>query len=144
MGYYNFKAEGSAGPAAYYLGTLASGSTMNIASRYPDYANLTSANFIIVPQSGSVSNQKTAELQVPWDSPWVEWHYDTNSATFTAPSVSYNPTNGNLSFTCTVACGGNAYCFNSAYVSSHILSTSPSATQGITAKVYLVPKIENL
>ena len=36
---------------AYYLGTLGNGGTVNIASRYDDYANLTSNNFLAVPQS---------------------------------------------------------------------------------------------
>ena len=144
MGYYNFKAEGTNGPSAYYLGTLTSGSSMNIASRYEDYANLTSANFLIIPQSNSVSDQKFYEMTVSWDATWVEYHYDTNGATYNAPSISYNPTNGNLSFTASVACSGNAYCINSAYPSTQLMPTAPSKTQALTAKVYLVPKVENL
>ena len=139
------KAGGTDEPAAYYLGTLSHGQTMNVAAKYDDYANLTSANFLIVPNSQSTSGSGYPHGYISWEAPWDAYHYDSNTASFSAPSVSYNPANGNLSFSCTVSCGGQAYVYNSAVgTGTKVLSTAPSNTAGISAKVYLVPKIESL
>ena len=143
MAYYNFKAEGSSGTSAYYLGTLAHGSIMNVASKYEDYANLTAANFLIVPNSGSTSAHRPGSQEIAMGG-WIWVTEDTNTASFVGPSVSYNPANGQLSFSCYVSCGGNSYGHDSDIPSQRFASTAPSASAGITAKVYLVPSIENL
>lgn len=143
MGYYNFKAESSTGASAYYLGTLAHGSIMNVASKYEGYANLTKNNFLIVPNSGSTSSAKRNSQAIEiggWS--WVT--EDTNTASFTAPSVSYNASNGQLSFSCSVSCGGSSYGHDADNPAQRFAPTAPSASTGLSAKVYLVPNIENL
>ena len=144
MGYYNFKAEGATGAAAYYLGTLNHGSTMNVASKYQDYASLTSANFLIIPQTKTTSATPTDPYEYVAIADWYMKHRDTNSATYTAPSVNYNASTGVLSFSSTVACGGEAYVYDPDNPTRKLVRTTPSATAGLAAKVYLVPKIENL
>lgn len=143
MAYYNFKAEGSSGTSAYYLGTLAHGGTMDVSAKYEDYANLTSANFLIVPQNGSASSSRQGYQGITMGG-WTWVTEDTNTASFVGPTVSYNPSNGRLSFSCYVACGGSSYGHDSDNPGQRFAQTAPSASAGITAKVYLVPKIENL
>lgn len=143
MGYYNFKAEGSSGTAAYYLGTLSHGSIMNVASKYDGYSNLTKDNFLIVPNSGSTSAHSPGYQGITMGG-WTWVTEDTNTAYFVGPTVSYNATNGQLSFSCYVSCGGNSYGHDADDPSQHFASTSPSASAGLTAKVYLVTNIENL
>ena len=143
MAYYNFKTQGSSAKA-YYLGELTSGSSMNVASKYDDYANLTSDNFVVVPQTKSASSTKTNTNYVDWGG-WTEKRSDTNTATYTQPSVSYNASTGALTFTSTVACGGSSYgSDNSNPSAGKWCYTYPSATQNLTAKVYLLPEIESL
>ena len=143
MAYYNFMAEGSTGASAYYLGTLTSGSSMNISSRYPDYANLTSANFLIVPQTKSLSAYATAVYSI-YETDWSWTERDENTAAYSAPSVSYNPSTGVLSFSSTVTVGGHGYGYDYYNPGPTWAHTYPSASSGLTAKVYLVPTIENL
>lgn len=143
MGYYDFRTQGT-GNKAYYLGTLSSGSTMNVAAKYDDYANLTSANFVIVPQSRSTSSSKSNRTYVDFGG-WYSTSEDTNTAAYNQPSISYNPSTGVLSFTSTIVVGGSAYDTNEDSPGDGKWNwTYPSATVGLTAKVYLLPEIETL
>ena len=142
MGYYNFKTQGNAGASAYYLGTLASGATMDIAAKYDDYANLTSDNFVIVPQTNvaSASGYNTNYVDVDG---WTEYRQDNNTSNYYAPSVTYTSSTGQLSFTSTLVVGGNSF-GGDTHHSDTWCYTYPSATVGLTAKVYLLPEIETL
>ena len=79
MAYYDFKPSTTTG-SAYYLGQMTSGSTMNVASKYPDYANLTADNFVIEPTNKNTSTSYSA------------WCYNVGPQT--------NLSNGSLSATC--------------------------------------------
>lgn len=142
MAYYNFKTEGSSG-RGFYLGTLGHGATMNVAAKYDDYASLTSENFVIVPQSNSAGSIKYGTNYIS-TAGMTEGREDSNTATYSAPSINYNPSTGQLSFSSTVSCGGYSYGFDSAGGGSHWGYTYPSASTGLTAKVYLIPEIVNL
>lgn len=142
MSYYNFKAQSSSETPAYYLGTLNHGATLNVAAKYDGYANLTAANFLVVPQSNSSSASGYNTNYVDVDG-WTEYRQDTNTAAYNAPSVNYNPSTGQLSFASTLVVGGNSY-GGDVHHSDTWCFTYPSATVGLTAKVYLLPKIENL
>lgn len=141
MGYYDFRTQGT-GNKAYYLGTLAHGSTMNVAAKYDDYANLTSENFVIVPQTNSASAgaRNTNYVDV---SGWTEYRQDNNSAAYNAPSINYTPSTGQLSFSSTLSVGGSSYGGDVDH-SGKWCYTYPSTSIGLTAKVYLLPEIENL
>lgn len=142
MAYYNFMAEGS-GNKAYYLGELAHGATMNVASKYEDYANLTAENFVVVPQSNSASGFATNTNYVNVYG-WTERRDDTNTANYTAPSINYNPATGQLSFSSTLVVGGFSVGRDNDGSSGRWCYTYPSATVGLTAKVYLLINIESL
>lgn len=141
MGYYDFKAQGASGKA-FYLGELAHGSTMDISAKYDDYANLTADNFLIVPQS-AISQASAVNYQHISRSNWDEQHDDFNRATYTAPSISYAPSTGQLSFTSTLMCDGVGYLSEEGEEGSWSY-TRPESTTGLTAKVYLVTGIEAL
>ena len=143
MSYYNFKAQGTGGPTAFYLGTLAHGSTMNVAAKYEGYANLTSANFVIVPQSNSTSAYASNSNYVNVAN-WTEVREDTNTSAYTAPSINYNPSTGQLSFSSTLSCGGNSFGRDADSSSGRWCYTYPSKTIGLTAKVYLLTEVQNL
>ena len=143
MSYYNFKAQGTGGPTAFYLGTLAHGSTMNVAAKYDGYANLTSANFVVVPQSNSISSTKTNYNDVDVAG-WREAREDTNSASYSAPSINYNASTGQLSFSSTVSCGGNSFGYDVDNYNFRWGQTYPSASRGLTAKIYLLTEVQNL
>ena len=140
MGYYDYKPSQSTNKSAYYLGTLAHGAVMNVAAKYAGYANLTASNFVVVPQTGSASNTRTNSAWID-EANWTLTISDTNTASYSAPSISYNPANGQLSFSSTVSCGGSAYNYGPGWAGN---GTNPSAAVGLTAKVYLLPDIENL
>ena len=143
MGYYNFKAQ-SSGSKSYYLGEITSGSSMNVASKYTDYASLTKDNFVVVPQTKSASSTKTGTNYVDFGG-WTESRSDTNTATYTQPNISYNASTGVLSFTSTVACGGSSYGYNAASPGDgKWCYTYPSTSVALKAKVYLLPEIESL
>ena len=142
MGYYNFKTQGNVGASAYYLGTLAHGATMNVAAKYDGYATLTSANFVIVPQTNSASASGYNTNYVDVDG-WTEYRQDNNTSAYYAPSINYNASTGQLSFSSTLLVGGNSY-GGDVHHGDRWCYTYPSATVGLTAKVYLLPEIENL
>ena len=144
MGYYDYKPSQSTNKSAYYLGTLAHGAVMNVAAKYAGYANLTANNFVVVPQSGDASATGYKSFyHEGWDANWTEEHHDTNTASYRQPEITYNPSSGQLSFSCTLGVGGSAYCNQYGGWWSG-LQTNPSTAVGLTAKVYLLPDIENL
>ena len=141
MGYYNFKTEGSGG-RAYYLGTISNGGTMNVAAKYDDYANLTADNFVVQSAAGSCSytGNRAGRHRFdngidPGDSADISV---AGSAYVSAPSVSYNPSTGVLSFSQYIQ--GTA----SAGIWDSTSEASKSGSAGMTAKVYLLPEIETL
>ena len=139
MGYYNFKAEESGGAKAYYLGTYSSGANIDVSAKYSDYAALTAANFVIHPSARSVSssNIKGYTHHFDYDRDWCEVSC-AGSATISAPTVSYNSTTGILSFSLTLSqsCGGGVWDDTS--------EVRSSSSGGVSAKVYLLPEIEEL
>ena len=141
MAYYNFKTEGSSGKA-YYLGTISHGGTMNVAAKYDDYANLTAANFVVKSAGGScsytgirVGRHRFDNGIDPGDSADISV---AGSASVTAPTVSYNPSTGVLSFSHYIS--GSA----SAGIWSDTNEASKSGSSGLSGYVYLLPEIENL
>lgn len=144
MAYYDFRTagEGEQGAKAYYLGELAHGATMNVAAKYADFANLTAANFIVVPQYNTLQANASNTNYVDMAG-WTEGRTDENTATYNPPSISYNPSNGTLSFTSTLVVGGRSWGYNP-NVGGAWCFTYPSGSIGLTAKVYLVTQIENL
>jgi len=141
MAYYNFKAAG-AGAKAYYLGELQHGTTMNVASKYEDYANLTTDNFIIVPKGGVASGSNSCP---PNGFETSQWQVVADcSAVYTAPSVSYNASSGQLSFSSTLACSGYSYAHDTSGHGTNWNGVTVDITTGLTADVYLLPEIETL
>ena len=144
MDFANGSGGGSSAPAAYYLGALSNGGTMNIASKYDDYANLTSANFLAVPYAGGgITWNYSDSFAFPagYESPFAVTHLDNTSTTFSPPSISYNPVNGNLTYSCYNRTDDTS---NVTILGATILPKTGNKTQGISAKIYLVPNIENL
>lgn len=140
MGYYDFKTSNEYTRPALYLGTLTSGGTMNVASKYSDYANLTADNFVIVPQSENVSASANNSTYID-AAGWTEYIFDTNTAAYSAPSITYNPQNGNLTFTSTISCGGNASNAGPGWGGN---GTNPRGSKALSAKVYLLPEVETV
>ena len=142
MAYYDFKTSEGAGKA-YYLGELNHGATMDVASKYADYANLTKDNFIIVPKTSSSSGSYSDYYDHQnWDLNWRENFAISCSSQYNAPSKNYNPANGQLSFTSTVTSYGRCRANQSGGWWEHIVEASNS--KGLKADVYLLPEIENL
>jgi len=140
--YYDFRAAGGGGAKAYYLGEYASGASIDVGSKYADYAMLTADNFIIQSKGTSISytgnragSHKFTNGLEPGERADISV---AGQAAVSAPSVSYNSSTGILSFTQTI----------SGYASAGIWdSTSEASKSGsgaVTAKVYLVTEIENL
>jgi len=140
MAYFDFKAQGG-GAKAYYLGTLESEATLDVSAKYENYANLTADNFLIVPQTAgadvTASNYNDVDV-----SGWREFRTDNNAANYIQPAVTYNPSTGQLSFTCSLQIEGWSYGSNS--WGDKWCWTYPRKTIGITSKVYLVTEIEEL
>lgn len=141
MGYFDFRAQNT-GKKAYYLGELAHGSTMNVAAKYDDYANLTSDNFVLVPQTNTASASGYNTNYVDVDG-WTEYRRDNNTSGYNAPSINYTASTGQLSFSSTLVVGGSSY-GGDVHHSDTWCYTYPSATVGLTCKVYLLPEIENI
>lgn len=141
MGYYNFKSQGSGG-RAYYLGTISNGGTMNVAAKYDDYANLTADNFVVQSAAGSCSYSGNRVGHHKFSNGLEPGEYADisvrGSAYVSAPSVSYNPSTGVLSFSQYIQ--GTS----SAGIWDNDNEASKSGSAGIAAKVYLLPEIENL
>ena len=142
MGYYDFKAEGGGGAKAYYLGEYSSGAQINVAAKYADYAMLTADNFIIQPKASSATYTGIRVGKHTFDNgvdPGERVDISVaGRADLSAPTISYNSSNGMLSFTQTLS--GTA----SAGIWSSTNEASQSGSGAVTAKVYLVTEIENL
>jgi len=138
MGYYDFKTAGG-GTKAYYLGEYASGAVIDITSKYADYAMLTADNFIVQPTAKSVSSQNIKGYTHHFDEErdWCEISV-AGSASLSAPSISYNSSTGQLSFTLTLSQ------WSGSGVWSDTDKCQSSTSGAVTAKVYLVTEIENL
>ena len=138
MAYYDFKSQDSS-KKAYYLGTYSSGTQIDISARYSDYANLTSANFVIQPEAKSIYTQNIKGYTHEFDEPreWCEISC-AGRATFSAPTINYNASTGKLSFTQTLYewCGSGVW--------DDTNDCQKSQTEGMTAKVYLLPEVEAL
>lgn len=141
MSLYNCMGGTSTTIPAYYLGTLGNGGTVNIASRYDDYANLTSNNFLAVPQSNSKSASNTGSFYVYWNVDWAQYIDDSNGVSYSAPSISYNPSNGNLTVSSSLSVSGTA---SNRGTDIGLATVSTSGSVGLTSAIYLLPEIENL
>ena len=128
---------------SYYLGTLASGGTMNIAAKYAGYRNLTVSNFVLVPQSNSTSASSSVSGYCPGGDTWYGTLYDTNTGSYSAPTVSYNASSGILSYSASISLAGSAYS-QSAGGAIRVGDTAPRGSVGLTAKVYLLPVIGSI
>ena len=136
MAYYDFKAESTSGKA-YYLGTYASGTQINVASKYSNYSNLTSANFVIQPDAKSIYSENIKGYTHHFEHERDECEIScAGRATFNAPTINYNPATGGLSFTLTLYqwCGSGVW--------GDTDDCQSSRTEAMTAKVYLLPEIE--
>lgn len=140
--YYDFKTTGSESGKAYYLGEFTSGDPIDVASKYPKFSALTIDNFAIVPITKYASTQQGNAQTISATSGWTLYHTDINNATYTAPSVTYNSSTGQLSFSASLSVGGQAY--NSQNGGGTAAHTYPATTQPLTAKVYLLPKVEDI
>ena len=139
MAYYNFKTQGNVGASAYYLGTLAHGSTMNVAAKYDGYATLTSANFVIMPLAASASSSNIEGKTHHFDHDRDECDISVaGSASLSTPNINYNPSTGSLSFSMVLSQWSGGGVWSS---TSEIQSSSSS---GVSARVYLLPEIETL
>ena len=141
MAYYDFKTAGG-GSKAYYLGTLAHGATMDVSAKYADYANLTATNFLAVAKSQSTS----ASAQSNTNNYYTD-HFRVEtfgSCAFYAPTISYNPANGQLSFSSTLAYGTRAN--NKDPIDGDAWNDTGwgNSTVGVSADIYLVTEIETL
>ena len=139
MAYYNFKTQGNAGASAYYLGTIAHGGTMDVSAKYDGYATLTSANFIVQPEAKSTSSRNVEGKTHHFDHERDECDIScAGSASLSAPTINYTPSTGQLSFSQTLSQS------NGGGIWSSTNEITSSSSVGITAKVYLLPEIENL
>ena len=138
MAYYNFKTEGSDSKPAYYLGTYNSGVTIDITSRYPNYAQLTSNNFVIQELSKYTDASRYGKgHDFDHDRDYCEISVAA-STSLSNPSISYNSSTGKLSFSQTLSVSGGAGIW-----SSTSEATCSSAVT-VSAKVYLLPEIETI
>ena len=127
---------------SYYLDTISNGGTMDIASKYADYANLTADNFVLVPQSNSKSASSTISTYCQGGATWYGTLYDTNTGSYSQPSITYDATNGILHYNASISLAGSAYS-QSDGGAIKTGDTAPRGSVGLTAKVYLLPVIED-
>lgn len=139
--YYNFKADGPSAKA-YYLGEYESGAQINVAAKYPNYSLLTQDNFVIQPKAKTLSVTGNRVGRHTFDNGIEEggsaYISVRGSSSITAPTISYDSSTGALSFSQTISVDVGAGIWD---------STSEAKKSGsgtITAKVYLLPEIENL
>lgn len=140
--YYDFKTVETEGEKAYYLGQYASGVQIDVAAKYPKFSSLTKDNFVVVPQNAYVEDNKQNSQSIS-SSGWTLIHVDTNVASYTAPNVTYNSSTGKLSFSASVVIGGTAYNTDTGGVNIWA-RTNPSKAAALTAKVYLLPEVEDI
>lgn len=140
MGYFDFKTDAANAQPALYLGTYSSGSQINVTSKYSNYASLTASNFIVEPIGGSTSGSysKSHDIKVGGWTIYLSGSYSA-SCSF---NKTYNASTGVLSITNTVsrATNGSLYDYSGGSVYEPY---SSSGTSGLSAKVYLVPDIED-
>lgn len=138
MAYYDFKPSTTTG-SAYYLGTMTSGSTMNITSKYPDYANLTADNFVIEPTNKNTSGSYSAYCSN--EGPQTNLSNGSLSASCSF-SKSYNSSSGILTVTDTVSASTSGSLMSNSGIVNVPFSKNISA--GMSVKVYLLPNIETI
>ena len=141
MSLYNCMGGTETAIPAYYLGTWNNGTTKNIASKYADYANLTANNFIAVPQSNSKSASASGAFFVYWYDNWYQFVDDTNTVSYSQPSITYDASNGNLTVSSSLSVSGTA---SNRGTDIGLTTIGANGSVGLTSKVYLLPEIENL
>jgi len=139
MGYYDFKTNSVAGQSALYLGTFTSGSEIDVSAKYSKYGSITADNFAVVPVSGSASASYQLTHVIQGDTQMAV--QGTGTATYTF-SKSYNSSTGKLTITNTVRENENGRLYNP--VGSTSYPYAPSKTTSLSAKVYLLPSIQDV
>lgn len=139
MGYYDFKTNASSGLSALYLGTFTSGSEIDVSAKYSKYGSLTADNFAVVPQGGSAAASYQVTHVIQGDTQMAV--QGTGTATYSF-SKSYNSSTGKLTITNTVQSSESGRLYNP--VGSTSFSYSPSKTTALSARVYLLPSIQDV
>jgi len=140
MGYYDFKTNSESSQAALYLGTFTSGTEIDVASKYSRYGSLTEDNFAVVPQGGNTTASYSKSHVISGNTQMAVQGLGKATYTF---STSYNASTGKLTITNTVNSYENGRLYDP--VSGNpSLWYSASNTAFLSAKVYLLPSIENV